>query len=168
MTASALAVVEGVTSMQPCLIIKLPGWYMGASVTSDSLTAPPVHHVAQVPDFPTGLLHSGHNCGESGGDGCRVAFSAHLPNGIQLSLLLDPHTICEVMAVPNTDGWKEVMDCEMENLRSHNIYKLIPCAVGIWTLQLGGVLHRKFKNRSFNRNKAHLVVRGNHQRPGIN
>ena len=83
-----------------------------------------------------------------------VAFSAGLPNGIQLSSLPDPRTVREAMAAPDADGWKDAMDWEMENLRSHDVYEFIPCADGIRTLRLGWVLHRKFKNGAFDKNKA--------------
>ena len=63
-----------------------------------------------------------------------VAFSAGLPSSIQLSSLPDPHTICKAMAVPDADGWREAMDQEMENLKSHDGYELILCAVSIRTL----------------------------------
>ena len=53
------------------------------------------------------------------------------------------------------------------NLKSHDVYELILCAIGMRTLRLGWVLHRKFKNGSFDKNKARLVARGNYQRPGI-
>jgi hypothetical protein len=43
-------------------------------------------------------------------------------------------------------------------------YVLIPRAHG---MRLGWVLHRKFKNSSFDKNKARLVARGNHQCRGI-
>ena len=59
------------------------------------------------------------------------------------------------------------MDKEMKNLRDHDVYKLVPQASGIWTLRLGWVLHRKFKNGIFEKNKGRLGARGNHQRPGI-
>ena len=55
------------------------------------------------------------------------------------------------------------MDCEMENLRSHDVFDLVPRASGMRTLRLGWVLHRKFKNRLFDKNKARIVARGNHQ-----
>ena len=59
------------------------------------------------------------------------------------------------------------MDREMKNLESHDVYDLVPRAPGMRTLRLGWVLHRKFKNGTFEKNKARLVARGNHQRPGI-
>ena len=96
-----------------------------------------------------------------------VAFSAGLPNGIQLLSLPNPCTVHKAMVVPDAEGWKDVMDQEMEDLRFHDVYELIPHVVRIQTLRLGWVLHRKFKNGSFDRNKAHLVARGNHQRLGI-
>ena len=36
------------------------------------------------------------------------------------------------------------------------------------TLHMGWVLHRKFKNGVFEKNKGRLVAQGNHQRPSIN
>jgi hypothetical protein len=73
----------------------------------------------------------------------------------------------EVLAAQDTEGWREVMDSEMENLKSHDVYKLVPCISSMHTLRLGWVLHHKFKNSIFNKNKAWLVARGNHQHPGI-
>ena len=91
-----------------------------------------------------------------------AAFSAGLPGGIQLSQLPDPRNVREAMAAPDADGWREAMDREMENLRSHDIYELLQRALGMRTLHLRWVLHRKFKNGSFNKNKAYIVARGNH------
>ena len=71
------------------------------------------------------------------------------------------------MAAPDAEGWKEAMDQEMKDLKDHDVYELVPRATGIRTLRLGWVLHRKFKNGIFERNKGRLVARGNHQRPGI-
>jgi len=59
------------------------------------------------------------------------------------------------------------MDREMQNLKSHDVYDLVPRHPGMRTLRLGWVLHRKFQNGVFDKNKARLVARGNHQRPGI-
>ena len=59
------------------------------------------------------------------------------------------------------------MDKEMVNLRSHGVYELVPCVWGLRTLKLGWVLHRKFRNRVFDKNKARIAARGNQQRPGI-
>ena len=59
------------------------------------------------------------------------------------------------------------MDWEMQNLKSHGVYTLIPRRPGMHTLRLGWVLHHKFQNAVFDKNKARLVARGNHQRPGI-
>ena len=39
--------------------------------------------------------------------------------------------------------------------------------VGMRTIRLGWVLHRKFKDGPFDKNKARLVAHGNRQRPGI-
>ena len=59
------------------------------------------------------------------------------------------------------------MDCEMENLHAHGIYELVPHASGAHTIRLGWVLHWKFKNSTFDKNKVRLVTQGNHQRLGI-
>ena len=59
------------------------------------------------------------------------------------------------------------MDREMEGLKSHDVYELVPRTNGMRTLKLGWVLHQKFKNRLFERNKGRLVARGNHQHPSI-
>jgi Reverse transcriptase (RNA-dependent DNA polymerase) len=96
-----------------------------------------------------------------------IAFSAALPGGIQLSQRPDPRSVREVMASPDADGWKNAMDQEIENLKAHNVYELVPYASGMRTLTLGWVLHRKFKNGVFEKNKGRLVAQGNHQRPGI-
>ena len=59
------------------------------------------------------------------------------------------------------------MDREMQNLKSHDVYELMPRTSGMRTLRLGWVLHRKFKNGVFDKIKGRLVTRGNHQRPGV-
>ena len=59
------------------------------------------------------------------------------------------------------------MPWEMENLKSHHVYELVPRTNGMYTLELGWVLRRKFKIGLFERNKGKLVARGNHQCPGI-
>ena len=58
------------------------------------------------------------------------------------------------------------MDREMEGLKSHDVYELVPRTNGMRTLKVGWVLHRKFKNGLFERNKGRLVARGN-QHPSI-
>ena len=68
---------------------------------------------------------------------------------------------------PDADQWKEAMDWEMESLKSHDVYELVPRTNGMRTLKLGSVLHPKFKNGLFERNKGRLVARGNHQHPSI-
>ena len=59
------------------------------------------------------------------------------------------------------------MDRQMQNLKSHDVYELVPRTSGMWTLQLGWVPHRKFKNGVFDKNKGKLVARGNRQRSGV-
>ena len=85
-----------------------------------------------------------------------------------LSQLPDPRSLREALAVPDADNWRDAMGCEMENLRAHDVYELVPRASGARTIRLGWVLHRKFKNGTFDKNKVRLVAQGNHQRPGIN
>ena len=60
------------------------------------------------------------------------------------------------MAAPDADEWKEAMDREMENLKSHDLYELVPRTNG--TLKLGWVLHRPFNIVLFKRNKGRLVA----------
>jgi len=133
--------------------------------------------VTYVPDYPAGSTRSGLTRGEDvdegdamltlEGDSRPVAFSAGLPNGILLSQLPDPRSEREAMAAPDTVGWRDAMDREMDNLCSHDVYDLVPRAPGLRTLRLGWDLHQKFKNGVFEKNKAPLVARGNHQRPGV-
>ena len=134
------------------------------SGSSDDL---PMHNVAHVPDFPKQSLCSGHMRGEPGGEMCNVAFSACLPGGIELSQMPGPHSVREAMAASDAAGWVDVMDCEMDNLHTHNVYELVPHTSGMRAIRLSWVLHRKFKNSAFDKHKVRLVARGNHQRPGI-
>ena len=97
----------------------------------------------------------------------QIAFSAGLPGRIQLLQLPDPRSMREAMASPDADGWKDAMDREMANLESHDAYELVPGMPGMRTLHSGWVLHWKFKNGVFEKNKGRLVAQGNHQRPGI-
>ena len=148
----------------------------------------PAHNVSHVPDYPTRTLCSGLRRNAPGGGsasaGCNgggggnamlvldddvppVAFSAGLPGRIQLLQLPDPWNVHEAMAAPDADGWRDAMNKEMENLRSHDVYELVSCTPSMCTLRLSWVLHCKFKNSIFNKNKAHLVARGNQQRPGV-
>ena len=55
----------------------------------------------------------------------------------------------------------------MANLKSHDVYELVPRVSGMWTLKLVWVVHRKIKHGVFGKNKGRLVARGNHQCPGI-
>ena len=61
----------------------------GGSSDSGSSDDRPLHDVARVPDFwciP---------CARDGADVCGMAFSARLPNGIQLSQVPDPRSVRE-------------------------------------------------------------------------
>jgi len=71
------------------------------------------------------------------------------------------------MAAPDADGWMEAMDREMVNLKSHDVYGPVPRVGGLGTLKLGWVLHRKFKDGVFDKNKARVVARGNQQHHDI-
>ena len=69
-----------------------------------------------------------------------VAFSAGLPGEIWLSELPDSRNVRESMAAPDLDGWKNAMDKEMENLRSHDVYEVVPRMPSMCMLRLGWVL----------------------------
>ena len=148
----------------------------------------PRHDVSHVPDYPirttrSGLRRDGRGgitphleCNGGGGasamlimdDECPpVAFSAGFLSGIQLAQLPDQRNMHEAMAAPDADQWKDAMGKEMANLKAHNVYELVPCMPRMCTLRLGWVLHCKFKNSIFEKSKARLVARGNHQRPGV-
>jgi len=71
------------------------------------------------------------------------------------------------MASPDADGWKDAMDQEMANLKSHDVYGLVLRMNGTRTLKLGWVFHLEFKNGVFEKNKGRLAARGNYQHPGI-
>jgi hypothetical protein len=137
----------------------------------------PCYDVSFVPDYPMWMTHSGLNCDGGGGGSAlliidsaeypHITFSAGLPGGIHLSELPDPRNVREAMVTHDADGWKEAMNKEMENLKSHDVYELVPHVKGLRTLKLGWVLHRKFKNGVFDKNKARLVARGNQKCPSI-
>ena len=154
------------------------------SESDEALPQQPTHDVSHVPDYPMRTLHSGLRCdvpeGGSTSTGCNrgggasamlvidddappVAFSVGLPGRIQLLQLPDPQNVHEAMAAPDADGWRDAMDREMKNLKSHDVYKLVLHMPSMGTLRLGWVLHCKFKNSIFNKNKACLVARGNQQ-----
>ena len=59
------------------------------------------------------------------------------------------------------------MDKDVQDFISHDIYEIVPHMPGMRTVRIGGVLHWKFKNGIFEKNKARLVTRENHQEPGI-
>ena len=109
-----------------------------------------------------------HMHDQPGGVAPSITFLAWLPGTVLLSQLLDPDSLCKALAVPDADDWCNVMDCKMENLCAHNIYELVPHVSGACTIHLSWVLHQKFKNGTFDKNKACLITQGNHQRLGIN
>jgi len=49
------------------------------------------------------------------------------------------------------------MDQETENLKSHDVYELVPRMNGMRTLKLGWVFRRKFRNGVFEKNKGRFV-----------
>ena len=119
----------------------------------------PIHDILYVPSYPSKSTCSGLIRNGGGGKSAMlildeeahppIAFSAGLPGGIQLSQMPDPRSVREAMASPDADGWKDAMDQEIANLKSHNVYELVPRTNGMWTLKLGWVFHRKFKNGVF-------------------
>jgi len=86
-----------------------------------------------------------------------IAFSAGLPGGIPLSQLPDPCSTRDATSSPDADGWKGAMDQEIANIKSHDVYELVPRVNGMQTLELGWVFHRKFKNGVFEKNKGRFV-----------
>ena len=58
------------------------------------------------------------------------------------------------MAAPDADEWVVAMGKEMANLKAHDVYELVPHKPRMCTLQLRWVLHHKFKNSVFKKNKA--------------
>ena len=56
------------------------------------------------------------------------------------------------MASPDADRWTNPMDQEMVNLKSHDVYELVPRMNGVLTLTLGWVFHQKFKNGVLEKN----------------
>ena len=63
-----------------------------------------------------------------------VAFSAGLPDRIQLAQLPNPQNVCKAMVAPDADKWVVAMGKEMANLKAHNVYELVPCKPGMHTL----------------------------------
>jgi hypothetical protein len=172
LTVPATTPLQGAPDARPRIIVKLPGWYMKGTARPISLAVDeditsidegPINNVARVPDFPEKSLRSRRTREEPGGESCAVAFTAGLPGRIQLMNLPDPWSMCKAMAAPDADGWQEAMDREMENLRSHDVYELVPQTPSMHTLRLSWVLHQKFKNGTFDKNKACIVAHGNHQ-----
>ena len=140
------------------------------SITHGGADTPtqPTHDVSYVPNFPARSTWSGLTCDDQVRGGAMlvldddvhspIAFSAGLPGGIQLSQLPDPRSVCEAMVAPDAEGWRDAMDQEMENLKSHDVYELVPQVSGMRTLPLSWVLHRKFRNGVFEKNKGRLVA----------
>jgi len=58
----------------------------------------------------------------------------------------------------------EAMDEVMQTFKSHDILELVPHVLGMRTLRIGWVPHRKFTSGIFEKNKA---TRSNHREPGI-
>ena len=127
----------------------------------------PIHDVAQVLDLPVRSLHFSHTRDQPGGVAPSIAFLVQLPGTVLLSQLLDPCSLHKVLVAPDANDWCDAMDCEMENLHAHDVYELVPRVSGAHTIRLSWVLHWKFQNSTFDKNKVRLVTRGNHQRPGI-
>jgi len=95
-----------------------------------------IHDVSYVPSYLSKSTRSDLiRSGGGGGNGAMlsldeaahslIAFSTGLPGGIQLSQLPDPRSVREAMASPDVEGWKDTMDEEMANLKSHQFYELV-------------------------------------------
>ena len=138
-----------------------------ADEDTDESADDPIHDVAQVPDLPARSLRFGRTCDQPGGVALSIAFLGQLPGAMLLSQLPDLRSLCKALAAPDANNWHDAMDCEMENLHAHDVYELVPCVSGARTICLSWVLHWKFKNGTFDKNKVHLVAQGNHQRLGI-
>ena len=176
-TVAPLPIITAVVpAARPPLVVKIPGCCMkdasrrndvpAAGAYGSSAADEAVHDIACVPDFRKKSTRSGR-WREPGGDVADVAFSAGPSGGVQLSHLPDPRSVREAMAAPDADGWMVAMDLKMESLWSHDVFDPFPRASDMRTLRLGWVLHRNFKDGSFDKNKARLVARRNQQRPGI-
>ena len=134
---------------------------MDATPSDDiGLSTPrPRHDVSYVPDYPvrslrSSLKHDGRRGGcyglerDDGGGGSAmlvvdsaeyppVTFSAGLPGGFQLSQVPDHRNVCEAMAAPDADSWSDAMSKEMDNLKSYDVYEMVPRVPGMRTLRLG-------------------------------
>ena len=64
------------------------------------------------------------------------------------------------MAAPDPGGWKGAMDREMECLKSHDVYELMP-------LEPGWVLNPQVQERCSQEEQGPIGARGNHQCPGV-
>ena len=64
-----------------------------------------------------------------------IASSAGLPGGIPLSQLPDACSTRDTMASPDADGWMGAMDQWMANLKSHDVYELVPRMNAMRTLK---------------------------------
>ena len=76
-----------------------------------------------------------------------------------------PNTYDEAMSSPQREEWKEACSKEMDNLRKHNVYNLVPLS----SVPKGEkILGTKFvfKKKLDGRFKARLVVGGHRQKPG--
>jgi len=125
-----------------------------------------IHDVSYVLSYPSKstrsvLIRNGRGGGNSAmldeAMHLPIAFSAGLPGGIQLSQLPDPCSTRDATTSPDTDGWMGAMDQEMANLKSHDVYELVPRMDGMRTLKLGWVFHGKFKNGIFKKNMGRFV-----------
>ena len=129
-----------------------------ADEDTDESADDPIHNVAQVLDLPARSLCFSHMCDQPGGVALSVTFSMQLPGAVLLLQLLDLCSLCKALVAPDTDNWHDTIDCEMENLHAHNIYELVPHVSGAHTIHLSWVLHQKFKNGTFNKNKVRLIA----------
>lgn len=77
-----------------------------------------------------------------------------------------PKTVKQALASPDADKWKEAMDAEMQNLRSHEAWELVerpadqPIIGSKWVFSIK-------QTESGTKYKARLVAQGFSKRPGI-
>ena len=99
---------------------------------------------------------------------CSSASNKHEHHGIleeTNQAIKIPNTYDEAMSSPQREEWKEACSKEMDNLRKHNVYNLVPLS----SVPKGEkILGTKFvfKKKLDGRFKARLVVGGHRQEPG--
>ncbi|CAN0447533.1 unnamed protein product, partial [Pylaiella littoralis] len=77
-----------------------------------------------------------------------------------------PNTYKDAIQSPQHEQWKEAIDNEMNNLKKHKVYKLVPISSVPKTEKIIGTRF-VFKQKVDGRFKARLVVQGHVQEAGI-